>query len=122
MFQHCRKNDGKTIKWLSYVTLVVKNLSANAGDTRDTGSIPGSKISPGVGNGNPLQYSCLENSMDRGNWRATIHGTAKSLSTHTHAHTHTPSVPTHWCKFVYRKHAVWHPVAILNVRLPKVPT
>ena len=106
----------------SQEALVVKNLLANAGDTRDTGSIPGSKISPGVGNGNPLQYSCLENSMDRGNWRATIHGTAKSLSTHTHAHTHTPSVPTHWCKFVYRKHAVWHPVAILNVRLPKVPT
>ena len=44
---------------------VVKNLSANAGDARDAGSIPGSGRSPGVGNGNPLQYSCLENSMDK---------------------------------------------------------
>ena len=44
----------------------VKDLPANAGDTRDTGSIPGSGKSPGVGNGNPLQYSCLENTMDRG--------------------------------------------------------
>ena len=45
---------------------VVKNLPANAGDTRDACSIPGSGRSPGIGNGNPLQYSCLENSMDRG--------------------------------------------------------
>ena len=45
---------------------LVKNLPTNAGDTRDTDSIPGSGISPGVGNGNPLQYSCLENPMDRG--------------------------------------------------------
>ena len=45
---------------------MVKNLPANAGDARDTGSIPESGRSPGVGNGNPLQYSCLENPMDRG--------------------------------------------------------
>ena len=45
---------------------MVKNLPANAGDARDMGSIPGSGKSPGVGNGNPLQYSCLENPMDRG--------------------------------------------------------
>ena len=50
---------------------VVKNPSANAGDT---GLIPGSGRSPGRGNGNPLQYSCLENPMDRGAWRATVHG------------------------------------------------
>ena len=62
----------------SQVVLVVKNLPANAGDARDTGSIPGSGRSPRVGNGNPLQYSCLENSMDRGAWRATIHGVTKS--------------------------------------------
>ena len=47
---------------------VVKNLPANTGDTRDAGSIPGSRRSPGTGNGNPLQYSCLENTMDRGAW------------------------------------------------------
>ena len=50
----------------SQVALVVKNPTANAGDTRDMGSIPGSGRSPGEGNGNPLQYSCLENSMGRG--------------------------------------------------------
>ena len=55
-----------------------KYLSVNAGDTRDAGLIPGSRRSPAVGNGNPLQYSCLENSMDQEAWRATIHGVAKS--------------------------------------------
>ena len=55
---------------------VVKNPPANAGDARDVDSIIGSGRSPGVGNGNPLQYSCLENS--RGAWRATVHGVAKS--------------------------------------------
>ena len=57
---------------------VVKNPSANAGDSRDVGLIPGSGRSPGVGNGNPLQYSCLENSMDRRCWWATVHGVTKS--------------------------------------------
>ena len=51
---------------------------ANAGDLRDTDSIPESGRSPGRGNGNPLQYSCLENPMDREAWRATVHGVAKS--------------------------------------------
>ena len=50
---------------VSQVVRVVKNLSANAGDVRDAGSIPGSVRSPGGGNGNPLQYSCLKNPMDR---------------------------------------------------------
>ena len=53
---------------------MVKNLLANSGDTRDTGLIPGSERSPGVGNGNPLQYLCLESPMDRGVWWATVHG------------------------------------------------
>ena len=52
---------------------MVENLPANAGDAGDTGSIPGSGRFPGVGNGNPLQYSCLENSMDRGVWQAIGH-------------------------------------------------
>ena len=52
----------------SQVVLVLKNPLASAGDDRDAGSIPGSGISPGVGNGNPLQYSCLENSMGRRAW------------------------------------------------------
>ena len=54
---------------------MVKNLPINVGDAR---FIPGSGRSPGEGNGNPLQYSCLENTMDRGAWWATIHGVAKS--------------------------------------------
>ena len=57
---------------------VVKNLPANAGDARDKGLIPGSGRSPGEGTGNPLQYSCLENSVDRGAWQTTVHGAAKS--------------------------------------------
>ena len=52
---------------------VVKNLPASSGDVRDVGLIPGSGRSPGVGNGNLLQYSCLENPMDGGAWRATVH-------------------------------------------------
>ena len=56
---------------------MVKNPPANARDIRDAGSIPGSR-SPGEGNGNPFQYSCLENPMDRGAWRATVHGVEKS--------------------------------------------
>ena len=58
--------------------LVLRNLPANAGDRRDAGSIPGSGRSPGEGNSNPLQYPCLENSMDRGTWQARVHGVAKS--------------------------------------------
>jgi len=57
---------------------VVKNLPASAGDIREVGSIPGSARSPGGGHGNPLQYSCLENPMDREAWRATVHGVAQS--------------------------------------------
>ena len=63
---------------LFQVVLVVKNLPASAGDIRDTSSIPGSGGFPGVGNGNPLHYPCLENPMDRGAWWATIHGVEKS--------------------------------------------
>ena len=65
----------------SQVALVVKNLPASAGDIRDVGSIPGSGRSPGEGNGNPLQCSCLENPMDRGVWQATVHMVAKSPTT-----------------------------------------
>ena len=57
--------------------LVVKSLPASARDTGDVGLIPGSGRSPGEGNGNLLQYSCLENPKDRGAWRATVHGVAK---------------------------------------------
>ena len=60
---------------------MVKNPPASARDIRDSGSIPRSGRSPGGGKGNPLQYSCLENSMDRGAWWATVHGVVKELDT-----------------------------------------
>ena len=55
------------------MVLVVKTLPANAGDIRDADLIPGSGRCPGGGHGNPLQYFCLDNSMDRGAWQATVH-------------------------------------------------
>ena len=74
--------------WAFQVVLVVKNLCANAGDVRDAGLIPGSGRSTGGGHGNPLEYSCLENPMDRGAWWAMGHRITESqawlkwLSTH----------------------------------------
>ena len=73
---------------------MVKDPPANAEDTGDTGSIPGSGRSPGGENGNPFQYSCLENSMDRGGWQATDYGVAKSWM-----HTHTKQL----CFNIYTK-------------------
>ena len=76
---------------------MVKNLPANAGDIRDTGSFPGAGRSPGGGHGNLLQYSCLENPMDRRAWWATVQGVSKSrtqlkqLSIHAHKVSHIGS-------------------------------
>ena len=64
--------------WASQVVPVAKNLPANAGDARDMGLLPGSGRSPGGGHGNPLQYSCLENPMDRRAWGATVHRVTQS--------------------------------------------
>ena len=66
---------------------MVKNPPANAEDSGDASSIPGSGRFPGVGNDNPLQYSCLGNPMDRGAWCATVHGVAKELDMTEPAHT-----------------------------------
>ena len=87
--------------WPSQVALVEKNLLANAGDIWDVGSIPGWGRFPQVGHGNPVQYSCLENSMDRGAWRATVHRVTKSQTQlkwlHMHIHIFllltTPGLP-----------------------------
>ena len=68
---------------------VVKNLPANAGHARDTGLIPGLGRSPGEGNDKPLQYFCLENSMDRGAWQDIVHGVTESDTTGAQTHTHT---------------------------------
>ena len=73
---------------------VVKNLSASAEDARDMGSVPGLGRSPGGGSGNPVQYFCLENSMDRGAWQSKVPEVTKSwtqLSTHTHTNKMTVS-------------------------------
>ena len=66
---------------------VIKNSHANAEDTGDTGFIPGSEGSPGGGNGNQLQYSCLRNPMDRRAWQATAHGVTKiqDVTEYTHS-------------------------------------
>ena len=74
---------------------MVKNLPASAGDMGDMGLIAGSGRSSGEGNGNPLQYSCLESPKDRGAWQATVHVVTKSwtpLSAHTHTHTQTKNL------------------------------
>ena len=74
----------------SQVTLVVKNLSASAGDIRDMGSVPGLGISPRGGHGNLLQYSCLGNSMDRGAWWTAVHRSQRVghdlVTEHAHPH------------------------------------
>ena len=69
---------GQRTRGASQAVLMVKNLLANAGDIRDVGFIPGLGRSRGGGNGDPLQYSCLENSMDRGVWWVTVHAVTKS--------------------------------------------
>ena len=77
--------------WVTYQALVMKNPPANAGNTKDSGSVSRWGRSPGVGHGNPPKYSYLENSMDRGAWQAVVHGITKSpTDTHTDGHTHTP--------------------------------
>ena len=65
------------------MVLLVKNSTANAEDIREMGLIPGLGKCPGVGNGNPFWYSFLENPMDRGAWRDTVHGVAKTHKTET---------------------------------------
>ena len=64
--------------WSKKLPLVVKNLPATAGDARDTGWIPGLGRSPGVGNGNIFQYTCLENPKDKGAWQTMVHRVTKS--------------------------------------------
>ena len=73
-----QKNECRPDFRASQVALLVKNPPANAGDIRDTGLVPGLGRSPGGRHGNPLQYSYLENPMERGAWQATVHGMEKS--------------------------------------------
>ena len=120
--------------WISYYYIqytdfpggsVVKNLPAHVADERVTGLIPGSGRSPGVWNGNPLQYSCLENSMDREAWWPAIHGVAKSqtrlsdwvcarVHVHVHTHTHTHSIYTTPIDRYFFKHKVEFFMALIS--------
>ena len=84
--------------WLLFqVALVVKNTPANAGDIRDLSLIPGSGRSLGGGYGNPLQYSCLENSMDRGVWKTIVHRVTKSLTWLKRLSMHTSTLMSGAC-------------------------
>ena len=104
--RHRRKVTDLSYMGASQVAPLVKNPPANAGDTGDMGLIPGLERSPGGGNGNPLQQSCLENPMDRGAWWATVHGVTKSqswLSNWAHTHTHNVQTMTgSWIKKINR--------------------
>ena len=95
--------------WASLVAQMIKNPPANAGDR---GLIPGSERSPGKGNGNPLQYSCLVNSRDRRAWPAIVCGVAKSRTQlsdpHTHTHTHTHIQQT-FIGLMMCATCTWHP-------------
>ena len=82
--QHSQTNQ----PYLRAGSAVVKKMPDNAGDPRDTGLIPGLRKSLGIGKGHLVQYSCLENSMDRGAWWATVHGGVKSQTQQHLAHTH----------------------------------
>ena len=91
---------------------MVKNLPANARDMRDSGSIPGSGRAAGGGHGSPLQFSCLENPMDRRAWHTTVHRVAKSwvwlksLSTHAPVHQQAFSMST-WCPLEVKAPSSW---------------
>ena len=81
---------------------MVKNLLANSGDKKEMGSIPGSGRSSGGGHGNPLQYSCLENPVDRGAWCTTVHGISKSQTRLKQLNIHA------WLYFALKMHNIYN--------------
>ena len=112
---------------LSTVTLgfpggaVVKNLSDNAEDAKDVGLIPGLGKSSGIGNGNPFQYSCPENSMDRRTWCTTVHGVVKSrtrlsdLTFTFHFHALEKEMATHCIVLAWRIPGTGEPGGLLSM-------
>ena len=110
----------------SQVALVVKNLPAKAGNVKDEGSIPRSGRSPGGGHSNPLQCSCLENSMDRGAWWATAHRVAKNQTRQKELNTHTHTLQVAQCSATQEEAVSWEgrdqrgiPGRGLTIGLPK---
>ena len=129
------QEENENIFWVSrtsQLALVVKNKPANAGDVRDSGSTPESGRSPGGGQENPLQYSCLENPMDRGAWWDTVHMTAQSWTQQKWLSTHTCMLGlllSSWIKIggmhaeVFRKfpsNIIWKPTVWLSLILGKI--
>ena len=98
------------------MALVVKNSVANAGDTGDVGSVPGSGRSPGEGNGNLLQDCCLENPMDRGARQATVDGVTQELDMLEHTHTHTSVRPC--CDYTHHRPMNQPQESLLTRRVP----
>ena len=91
--------------------LVIKNQTVTVGEISDVGSVPGLGRSPGEGNGNPLQHSCLENPMDRGAWWATVHGVARvgyGGSDLVHMGTYMPFLPSEFINYVVDKDGRGH--------------
>ena len=110
VFSNTRKFFSTRLPWASQVMLVVKNPPANAGDTRDTGSIPGTGRYLAGGNGNPLQYSSLGNSRDREAWWSIAHRVTKSRTWLKQLSTHTqPSLwsSSHICTWLLEKPQIW---------------
>ena len=93
-----------TVHVLYQVVLVVKNPPPNVRHPRDTGSTPGSGRSPGGGHGNPLQYSCWENPMDRGAWWAAVHGVSQSRT----------RLKATWCRYTEEDQCVWRGEEVRN--------
>ena len=97
-------------KYAFQVALMAKNLTANAGDFRDMGLIPGSGRCPGGGHGNSLQYSCLENPMDRGAWWATVlWGCTESSTTQVTSMAAWPGTPKHYILEIHSYMSVYYP-------------
>ena len=100
---------------------VLKNLPAKAGDKRNMGSIFESRRSPGEGNGNPFKYSCLENSVDRGDWWATVHGVTKrwtqpnGLSMHAHTYVDAGLLIYALPPFPFGKHKLFRFVLFFSI-------
>ena len=102
------------IIWASQVVLVVRNLPASAGNIRDAGLIPGLGRAPGGGHGNPLQYSCLENPVDRGAWQATVHKVTKSQTRLKWLSTHSSySASLEWWPLIQSIRHGWRRVVVL---------